>query len=551
LGTTGLRATYTLPGPPTTPDALTIIQDLKVNGSNFSNSTVEVSTTIINNGTLATSVGVRYLWDMQVALDDGPTFQQVGPSAPLRTTETEYLSPAFTAFKIEDNDVNTNVPTFDVFGTVNGPSTIVPTPTRPTKLQYASWAGSVGTAFDYTINPALVIAVSGATTLNDSAVLYYFGNSASNALAVAAGGSVKVSASMFLTPPGFVLGGIEQLACTTPIPDPQPTQLGCVTRPARWWMTHPVGDTDNCATLLKALQTNGGGVDLGFICLPTTFRTADNVADAQDAVIEALGLYFGSKSVTGEENGTQSQRLPGSRLCTARKRLAGEMIAATANVVLFGTDPGNCQFRDSGGLQSFPTNLLKLAGAAASGGDPVAIRAMTVELRRFNALGQTNDLSGGLLECSTTKPRTLRSAGRDPTTATTCPGLNDSCDAAEFIVSLPFKRSVNLTQYTDTFPSPSCGAGGAEAIWKVVPPVAAPGRTFVINTKGSNFGTLVSVWRGTSCATAVEAGCSTQTDGSTPSNQLQFTSDGTNTYFIVVEGVSGAAGALKLNVSSF
>ena len=56
LGTTGYRTTYTLSGPPNTPDAMTIVQDVNVHGSTFANSTVEVTTTVTNNGSAPLSI---------------------------------------------------------------------------------------------------------------------------------------------------------------------------------------------------------------------------------------------------------------------------------------------------------------------------------------------------------------------------------------------------------------------------------------------------------------------------------------------------------------
>ena len=61
LGTTGYRTTYTLAGPPQTPDKLTIVQDVNTHGTTFESSTVEVTTTITNNGSAPVSIGVRYL----------------------------------------------------------------------------------------------------------------------------------------------------------------------------------------------------------------------------------------------------------------------------------------------------------------------------------------------------------------------------------------------------------------------------------------------------------------------------------------------------------
>ncbi len=325
----------------------------------------------------------------------------------------------------------------------------------------------------------------------------------------------------------------------------------CVTRNARFWFTHAVPAETNCVSLLGAIQANGGTMRLGFLRLPTTFRNADDEMDATDALIEALGLYYRSVGRTGEPGGTQGDGALASRLCRERKRLARELIAATANFRMFGTAPGSCTYVDGSTETNFPANLLAQAREVAAGSDPAACRQMTALLRKFNQSGVTNDFPRNLVECSPDPKRTLRQAGRDPTTQTSCPGINNSCETAETLFSFPYSRSVDLTKYTDTFRNPSCGSGGAEAVWRLAPPVAAANRNFLINTRGSNFDTLVSVWTGTDCTNLTEVACSTTANGLTPTNQLQFTSSGTNTYFIVIEGQGGAIGALKVKITSF
>jgi hypothetical protein len=549
LGTTGLRTTYTLPGPPTTPDRLTIVQDIKVNGTTFENSSVEITTTLVNDGGVTVGLGVRFLWDLQIGQDDGPTFQQFSPSGPVRFTETDFLAPQFVAFRIEDNDGNPTSPTFNVFGTVTGPSNIIPAPTTPTRLVYAAWARVTTTPFDFDVNPTLSVGVAGG--INDSAVLYYFGHNAANAIIIPPGGSAKVSASVLLAPPGFSLGGIEELECQTTIPDPQPTHTGCITRPARFWMEHPIGNDENCVTLLKALQNNGEGIELGFVCLPTTYRNGDAEADAEDALVEALGFYYRKQNRTGEDDGRQTAKLLGSKLCRERKRLAVEMVAATANLVLLGTDPGNCQYVQGNLVVTIPTNVLQLAGAAMVSEDINQVKLMTALLRKFNSLGETNAFPGSWVECDPTDRKTLQSVARDATSRFNCPGINDTCETAQGILSFPFKQSLDLSKYTDLVPSPDCAVGGPDAVWKVAPPVAASGRNFVIKTEGSTFPTVVSVWTGDSCADIIPIACSNQTGGFLPDSYLQFTSNGSNTYYIVVEGVAAAVGSLKVNITSY
>jgi len=201
LGTTGVRTTYVLPGPPVTPDTLTIVQDVNVIGTTFGDSYIEVRVAITNLNNVDTKIGIRYLWDPIIAADDGPTFQTLNPIGQLITNETEFTQPNFEAFQVVDNDNNPNPPTYIVYGTVTGPGNIgIATP--PTRIQYAWWPTSRATTFDYTIVPSRNIS---SPPNNDSAVLYYWGHNRETALTLNAnGGTTSVVAALFATKPGVV-----------------------------------------------------------------------------------------------------------------------------------------------------------------------------------------------------------------------------------------------------------------------------------------------------------------------------------------------------------
>ncbi len=539
LGATGFRTTYTLAG---TPDTLTIIQYVKVNGTTFEDSSVEVTTTVINNGASAVDIGIRYLWDYQVGTDDGPTFQsftadQVFVNAcDLRLTEFELVDPDISSYRIEDNDVNPSPPTFSIFGTVTGPDFVTPVPTPPDLLQYACWPSSFSTAFEYTVNPERDIATVASDCQSgmgggDTAVLYFFGRDRANALRILPGSSATVSASMFLTPPG----GID-------------LQPDCITRTARFWFTHPESDDTNCVTLLKALEVNCDGADLGFLSLPLGYRNDDDVRDAFDAMIEALGLYFRSTAYTGELGGSQSQQIRASRLCRDRKRLATELIAALANRGLLGTEPEDCTYLDGGTTTNFPATLLEEAQASLAGEDVDAIRAMNVLLRKFNFSGLTNDLPGELTECSPADTRMLRAISRDPTSQFSCPAINESCATAEAII-FPAPTSI--------FGQPRFQSGAnfnrfpnQEAWWKITADVAVSNRTFTVDTFGSNFDTLLTVFSGNclistnngvpvaNASALVNVGSNDNAD-LTPQSKLTFKTTGGQTYYIQVTGGNG------------
>lgn len=327
------------------------------------------------------------------------------------------------------------------------------------------------------------------------------------------------------------------------------THAGCITRDARFWFSHPETNDATCATLRRAIAATAEEVCLGFQTLPVEYENNDNAKDGEDALIEALGLYWRSQKRTGEEGGRQSLRLPGSSLCRARKQLAVEMIAAVANNSFLGTGPANCSYFDGVSTVPFPTNLIEQASRTATAEDVAAIRAMTVLLRKFNSSGLTNDFPAGMTECSAWPRSRLRAMARDPLTQFTCPGLNDGPFTAEALTSFPYIKTVDLSKYGDDFANTSCGTGGADAVWKVTPTVGRTGRSFVVDTFGSTIDTLLSVWQSTGVGAAL-LDCNDDANA-TPQSQLIFKSDGINTFFIVVEGKLGATGKVKIRVRSF
>ncbi|ABX43172.1 hypothetical protein [Lachnoclostridium phytofermentans] len=97
-----------MPGPPTTPDAIIILLDINVVGGTFADSTIALTTQVINNGEAPIQIGLRYLLDYMIDFDDGPTFQQLGPNGPILVNETQFVLPTFEDYEIEDNDVSPN-----------------------------------------------------------------------------------------------------------------------------------------------------------------------------------------------------------------------------------------------------------------------------------------------------------------------------------------------------------------------------------------------------------------------------------------------------------
>ena len=337
------------------------------------------------------------------------------------------------------------------------------------------------------------------------------------------------------------------------------------TRTSRFWFTHAFSLSDcTCATLLKAIQLNAGTVDLGFLTIPAANRNADNVINSYDALIEALSFYYKNSGKTGEDGGTQSRDFKGSSLCKARKQLAVELLAAVANIQLLHTDPSGQTYFNGTNTVSFAPDLLQQARAAGSSDDPATVRAMTALLMKFNNSGSTNNFPTGLVECSPQKTKDLKTIALDPTTQATCPGSGNTCDAPTPVAfpnaSNPFARPIFKSSVTLPFAGtnsvaePTCflgSVGGPDAVWLISPTtIGTAGRQFTVDTSGSNFDTLISVWSGPNCSNLTQIACANSAVG-VSGERLSFSTDGTNTYRIVVEGPTGQFGRLKVKITGF
>ncbi len=208
ISTSGYRTTYDLPGVGEIPDAFQIISDVNVNGLTFTDSAVEITTTVTNLNPWPTSIGVRYLIDFQVAGDDGPTLEEVDPDQPPRTTETTYAPPAFAAVRITDNSDDEPTLTISAAASADYPD-INPATSPPDILQYAYWPDAHAAAFDYQTSGRDIADPSG---LDDSAILYYFGATEAAAIDVEPQQSVTISLSLFAGP----------VSAPTPTPTPTP-----------------------------------------------------------------------------------------------------------------------------------------------------------------------------------------------------------------------------------------------------------------------------------------------------------------------------------------
>ena len=131
---------------------------------------------------------------------------------------------------------------------------------------------------------------------------------------------------------------------------------------------------------------------------------------------------------------------------------------------------------------------------------------------------------------------------------------NNSCQTAINLTSFPTTFSNILSpnppaSYGNVQPSPSAGLGGIDEFFKIVLPTA--GTAFTIDTIGSDFNTLLSVWtvqaipqtvfvRG-ECGALVELVSNTEGLNS----HVTFTADGSNDYYIVAEPLDNGPGGIS------
>ncbi len=191
------------------------------------------------------------------------------------------------------------------------------------------------------------------------------------------------------------------------------------------------------------------------------------------------------------------------------------------------------------------------AGGAVTSGAPY-----TVVVQSVNIPGDgVPNVGGGLDQDFALVVYNSQNPSDVPNSAT-----NDSCQTAISITSIPyvFRNNLNRTTYHNVHPSPTVARGGADEFFKLDSPTA--GATISVDTFGSSFDTVLSVWqvqtvpqtlftRG-ECGALIELVANNNAGGDLQS-QVTFTTDGSNTYFIVVEPRNGGSGGtMVLNVQA-
>lgn len=153
-----IQTTFTLTKPDY-PDDLTIVQTISLHGTTFLDATIEITTSVTNTGSEPVSVGIRYLLDFMFDGDDATSFQQKSPDGNILSEERTFSPVPFQYYKMENV---TGTPRMYMMGTA-----LVPAPTPPDQVEFASWPEASDMAFTYDTTGLFC---------GDSCILYYWGN---------------------------------------------------------------------------------------------------------------------------------------------------------------------------------------------------------------------------------------------------------------------------------------------------------------------------------------------------------------------------------------
>jgi hypothetical protein len=187
-------------------DSLKIVEIINVHGRDFADSWVEVTTIVKNLKPKPAEIGVRYLWDLMIANDDGPVVM-LKPNGSLEHTEQSLSEINFDFFVAQTNDtINVDPPHYNVFGSVLTPKVFAPEPLQPTRLQHVSWPLAFLKAFTYQIDSTLNVTDEPnpevTLTGGDNAIQYFWGETRDSALVVPAHDSIQATQALIATRPG-------------------------------------------------------------------------------------------------------------------------------------------------------------------------------------------------------------------------------------------------------------------------------------------------------------------------------------------------------------
>ena len=140
----GFRAVFTLQN-------WTVTEEVVINGSTIADTNVRQSVTVTNTTRQNRHFGLRYLWDWDVASNDRSFFRARNPDGQFLSPGqyTNFPSPTFQLFEEVNTPDCVECNILHVYGTV-GSGSLIPTPTTPDEVRYASWGDAYENAWDFT-----------------------------------------------------------------------------------------------------------------------------------------------------------------------------------------------------------------------------------------------------------------------------------------------------------------------------------------------------------------------------------------------------------------
>ncbi|MGH7455459.1 MAG: hypothetical protein ACRENG_29165, partial [bacterium] len=207
--TIGVAIRYLLPNLMPAPDNLRITQRVLVRGTNFDDSWVEITTIVTNTSVQNVVIGIRYLWDMIIAGDDGPVLTIKAFNANFGRYESAFAPVDFAFYNAAANDnIISPPPAYNVWGSGLPPVNLLNlprVPSLPARLQQVSWPLAFFKTFTYEIHDSLDVTTpadpNAGIVGGDNAVQYFWGDSSETALNIPPHDSVQVTQVLFATPP--------------------------------------------------------------------------------------------------------------------------------------------------------------------------------------------------------------------------------------------------------------------------------------------------------------------------------------------------------------
>lgn len=160
--------------------AFDVLQVIRIMGTTIDDSRVQVITAIYSRYFLPTVFEVRYLWDLNIAENDGPELAALTPEGPWLTNEATGTPDPFRTWKSTNNPTTTPLTVYGGFLTTNYLSSIM----------FADYEDSSDSPFTYTTDPNRQIADPDDNY--DSALLLYW-----TGLIIPSGGALNVNAYLY------------------------------------------------------------------------------------------------------------------------------------------------------------------------------------------------------------------------------------------------------------------------------------------------------------------------------------------------------------------